>query len=383
MIDREGVRSADDGVSLPCAHCGRPVSQRQAAGRAFRYCRDNDGACQRASRTARAHQRGAPGLAGQVARAYEVMERLEQVVDLLGDALHTELSPVGVERQVAAVRAEAAALVVTAHTERDQARRESIETRAEAEKATREVADARAWADAVRAQTAAEVDTIRSDLAQAREAARLATASAAETLAREHAALAERDTARRDAATAEALRIDVQRERDTAREAAARADREREAATAAAERVGYERDSTRLDAARRIEAESARSGAAVAELTRLRAETDRARADAARANSRLATEVAALREQLTTAQQQLHDHEVHRQSAERRADGLLDRIRVTEGERDAARTELEAARAQTARMDEQVSNLATALARLGAVRATDAITREAMAVALP
>jgi hypothetical protein len=34
-------------------------------------------------------------------------------------------------------------------------------------------------------------------------------------------------------------------------------------------------------------------------------------------------------------------------------------------------------------MDEQVSNLATALARLGATRATDAATREVMSAALP
>src|SRR5947207_4310049 len=100
---------ADEGATRPCAHCGRPVPQRQAAGRPFRYCRDNDGACQREARNARLRQRTSPGLTGQVARAYEVAERLEQVVETLVDALHTEVSPAGLERRLAEVRAEAAA----------------------------------------------------------------------------------------------------------------------------------------------------------------------------------------------------------------------------------------------------------------------------------
>src|SRR5829696_8033491 len=95
----------------PCAHCGRPVPQRAAAGRPFRYCRDNDGACQRASRNVRLRQRNAPGLTGHIARAWETVERLDQVVETLTEALHAELSPAGVERQVAQVRAEAAAHV--------------------------------------------------------------------------------------------------------------------------------------------------------------------------------------------------------------------------------------------------------------------------------
>src|SRR3954464_8717132 len=89
----------------PCAHCGRPVPQRVGAGRPFRYCRDNDGACQRESRNVRMRQRNSPGLPGQVARTWEVVERLEQLTGNLTEALHAELSPVGVERQLAQVRA--------------------------------------------------------------------------------------------------------------------------------------------------------------------------------------------------------------------------------------------------------------------------------------
>ncbi|HEU4426619.1 MAG TPA: hypothetical protein VFR67_29140, partial [Pilimelia sp.] len=59
--DRPGAEPAE---TRPCSHCGRPVPQRAAAGRPFRYCRDNDGACQRASRNVRMRQRNAPGLAG-------------------------------------------------------------------------------------------------------------------------------------------------------------------------------------------------------------------------------------------------------------------------------------------------------------------------------
>src|SRR3954453_17715188 len=96
-----------DNETRPCAHCGRPVPQRASAGRPFRYCRDNDGECQRASRNSRMRHRAAPGLAGQVARTWEVVDRLDQLVATLTESLHDELSPTGVERQLAEVRAEA------------------------------------------------------------------------------------------------------------------------------------------------------------------------------------------------------------------------------------------------------------------------------------
>ena len=79
------------------------MRQRASAGRPFRYCRDNDGACQRASRNARMRHRGAPGLAGQLARAWEVVDRLDQIGETLAEARHAELSPAGVERQVAEI----------------------------------------------------------------------------------------------------------------------------------------------------------------------------------------------------------------------------------------------------------------------------------------
>ncbi|MER7169534.1 hypothetical protein ABT336_26180, partial [Micromonospora sp. NPDC000207] len=119
----------------PCAHCGRDVPQRTGAGRPFRYCRDNDGACQRDSRNNRIRHRNAPGLPGQVARTWEAVDRLDQIVATLTETLHAELSPVGVERQLAQVRAEAAAAAAQAHTDRDEARRAAEDDRAAATQA--------------------------------------------------------------------------------------------------------------------------------------------------------------------------------------------------------------------------------------------------------
>src|SRR3954468_23132900 len=118
--------------SRPCVYCGRPVPQRGASGRPFRYCRDNDGDCQRKARNGRMRERNAPGLAGQVARSWELVERLELTAATLADALHAELSPAGVERQGATRRAEAATHVAAAHAERDEARREAETARAAA-----------------------------------------------------------------------------------------------------------------------------------------------------------------------------------------------------------------------------------------------------------
>src|SRR5919106_2855155 len=140
----------------PCAHCGRPVPQRAAAGRPFRYCRDNDDACLRAARNVRMRQRNAPGLAGQVAQAFEVVDRLDRVVDTLTEALHEELSPDGVERQLTEIRADTAARLSAAHAERDEARRD-------AEVAGRLVEEARAEAVRIHEEAKAEVVQVRAE----------------------------------------------------------------------------------------------------------------------------------------------------------------------------------------------------------------------------
>ena len=100
MIHREAavrtVRSSNGqpAGSRPCAHCGRPVPQPYSGNQIFRYCRDNEGACQRAARRIGLHRVGGPGLGDHVARAVVVTERLEHVVDALNEALHANLSKV-------------------------------------------------------------------------------------------------------------------------------------------------------------------------------------------------------------------------------------------------------------------------------------------------
>src|SRR2546430_13971376 len=98
----------------PCVRCGRPVPQSGGAGRPFRYCRDNDGACLRSARNARLRERTSPGLAGQVARTWEMVEKLELTAGTLADALSAELSPAGVARQTAAGRAATAPPIAAA-----------------------------------------------------------------------------------------------------------------------------------------------------------------------------------------------------------------------------------------------------------------------------
>src|SRR5256886_10538415 len=83
------------------------------------------------------HRTGGSGLGDHVARAVVVTERLEHVIDALNEALHANLPPAGVERQIAAVRGEAAASVAAAHAQRDEARQEAHQARDEAEQARR------------------------------------------------------------------------------------------------------------------------------------------------------------------------------------------------------------------------------------------------------
>ena len=89
------VEQTPDAGTRPCAHCGRPVPQRHAAGRPFRYCRDNDDACLRAARNARLRQRSSPGLAGQVAQAHEIMERLDRAAENLAGRATRHVVPRG------------------------------------------------------------------------------------------------------------------------------------------------------------------------------------------------------------------------------------------------------------------------------------------------
>src|SRR5258705_11355368 len=166
-IDEFDDEEPRDPGPRPCAYCGRSVPQSPGAGRPFRYCRDNDDACLRAARNARLRQRSAPGVTGQVAQAFEIVDRLEKVTETLSDALYAELSPEGVDRQLAVVRADAAAEVAAAHRERDAAADERDAVRREAD---------RVGAHAVQAKQESE-RTVAAALAEA-EAARALAAHA-------------------------------------------------------------------------------------------------------------------------------------------------------------------------------------------------------------
>ena len=86
--------AADEGPGDPALRALRTARCRSAPppGGPFRYCRDNDGECQRASRNVRMRHRSSPGLAGQVARTWEAVDRLDQLVGTLTEALHSEMS---------------------------------------------------------------------------------------------------------------------------------------------------------------------------------------------------------------------------------------------------------------------------------------------------
>ncbi|MGW3796042.1 hypothetical protein ACWD8I_33485, partial [Micromonospora arida] len=258
----------------PCAHCGAPVPQRVGAGRPFRYCRDNDGACQRASRNSRMRHRNAPGLPGQVARTWEAVDRLDQIVETLTESLHAELSPVGVQRQLAQVRAEAATEVAAAQTERDEARDDAETAAADAARAREQAREARAEADDARQ---------RAELAQRQ-------ATAADERAR-HAEAA-RDQARHDASAAEALRAQAERDRDQARAEARDLRTERDAERQRVTDLSVERDALRAEAERASRAATEateRAGRWQAEVQDVRRQIEQSRADAARTSPPRAT----------------------------------------------------------------------------------------------
>ncbi|WP_051712682.1 hypothetical protein [Spirillospora albida] len=198
---RAGITRLGDPVAVwPCAGCGRPVPQPAHGARTVRYCQDEDGGCERAAREARARAWESPGLTGQVAWAWEMVERLEDAAGRLAGSLASELGVAGVERRVADARADAAGHVAIAQRERDASQRQ-------AEAAWRETATARARAD-----------TAEQDAARARAAAERAAA--------------ERDTARRerddakdaaDAAAAARLAAESERDRVAGREGELRA----------------------------------------------------------------------------------------------------------------------------------------------------------------
>ncbi|MFC4048414.1 chromosome segregation ATPase [Actinomadura syzygii] len=303
--DRAGVARLGDPVAVwPCAGCGRPVPQPVRGARTVRYCQDNDGECEIAARESRERGLSAPGLTGQVAVTWEMVERLEGAADRLAGSLASELSVAGVERRVADARAEAAGHVAAAQRERD-----ASERRAEA--ALRETSTARARSEAAE-QEAASVRAEAARLAAELDAAR-----------REHRETQDRS----DAAIAARLAAERDRDRVASREGELLASLE----SARAELVSLhgrlseadtltEGQRVELDAAQRT-ADDLRSAVRDAEAKRGQAVADR---DQIQARAR--------------------EFEQHNWQLSRTADELRAAVRALTAERDAARVEADRAR---------------------------------------
>jgi hypothetical protein len=374
----------DEAPDRPCSHCGRLVPQRLAAGRPFRYCRDNGGACQREARNARLRQRTSPGLSGQVARAFEVAERLEQVVETLVDALHTEVSPAGLERQLAEVRAEAAAQIAAAHVERDEAQRTVDKVRTDAGlMVDQHRLDAQREADQARAEARREADEARADAQHQIDQAHLDTAAAEQ---RAEASLVSARAAEADLSAARAAAEDATRTRDAALEqaAAARAAEQTSTAAAAAATQKATRAGSDLTAARRdrdaavqaAEQAQAISADAVRERDSARREVAQARADRDAARQEWATathqvsearaataHATALADQLAEQVAEQAAQAQRTERAEQEARQTAERLRAAA---DHDRSELTRARQRTADLEAQVGQLAAAIAHLTA-----------------
>jgi len=215
-------------------------------------------ACGRCGRAAPQPGAVRPGtLSGQVAEAFDLVDRLESVAGELRQSLHTELST-GVERHIAAVRADAAAVIISAHAERDLARQE---------------ADAARSALAATRREAARADELmRARAREATKAVQLAHAEAARARERALTDIAE------VRAQAEA---DLVRLREESMAAVTRARQEAAAELAQARAVAAERATDLAEATRHLDA-------ATAERAALQRELDQARTDVDRSQSQLA-----------------------------------------------------------------------------------------------
>jgi DNA repair exonuclease SbcCD ATPase subunit len=163
-----------DAVTIwPCANCGRPIPQHGRGARTVRYCQDNGGTCGEEAQRRRQQGLNAPGLTGQVAWAWAMVDRLEGMTERLAGSLASELGLAGLERHVAEARAESITQLAVAQEERDAARRQAETAlrqaaldRSRAEAAERDAAAARAAME----EAVAERDAALRDSARTREA---------------------------------------------------------------------------------------------------------------------------------------------------------------------------------------------------------------------
>jgi chromosome segregation ATPase len=361
---------ADEGVcTRPCAYCGRPVPQAEGSAPAVRYCVDNGGACARAAAERRRRDQDTPGLAGQVARTWDMVERLEDVAELLAMSLTGDLSVAGVERRIADVRAEAAAEIAAAQKDRESARHETQQLLGRIADALQRAERAEAEAAALRAQmetARTERDTARDIGVQATRTAEAATGAVASVRAERDRLnrriaeltsaldLAREEIARYRGEMAEAKEFQKRsmgmeetrsRLRSTESELAKMRTTAQIAqnARAAAEQARSEADRQALEARSHAEEMSAARDRAVAELEACKRELEESRNELERARSgreELAADLETVRRELDEARSQRPGEDA----------GMLDQLRAALAkmisERDAARAELDEANAK-------------------------------------
>ncbi len=207
-VSISGDPDENDGAR-PCAFCGRPIPQLGDMAPPVRYCLDNDGACARAAADRHSRDQDSPGLTGQVARTWDMVERLEDVAELLAMSLTGAMSVTAVERSIAEARADAAAGIAYAQKDREIARQEMEQVvaligpvRDRARRAEEEVARLTADLEAARAdrETAREMGAQATRTAEAANAAIAAVREDQERLTRQLAELAPQlDAAREEA----------------------------------------------------------------------------------------------------------------------------------------------------------------------------------------
>lgn len=367
--EHEHEPSAEDGEGVrtrPCAYCGRPVPQAEGSAPAVRYCLDNGGACARAAAERRRRDQDTPGLAGQVARTWDMVERLEDVAELLAMSLTGGLSVAGVERRIADVRAEAAAEIAAAQKDRESARHETEQLLGRIADALQRAERAEGEAAALRAQmetARTERDTARDIGVQATRTAEAATGAVAAVRAERDRLnrriaeltsaldLAREEIARYRGEMAEAKEIQKRaigmdelrsRLRSTESELAKMRTTAQIAqnARAAAEQARSEADRQALEARSHAEEMSAARDEAMAELEACKRELGESKSELEEARAgreKLAADLETARRELDETRSQQTGEDT----------GMLDQLRAALAkmisERDAARAELDEA----------------------------------------
>jgi hypothetical protein len=360
-----------DLVTRPCAYCGRAVPQPGESAPAVRYCLDNEGACARAAAARRRRDQDTPGIAGHVARTWDMVERLEDVAELLAMSLTGGLSVAGVERRIAEARAEAAAGIALAHQDREAARLEAEQVlahigavRDRAQRAEAEAAELTAQLEAARAERdmARDIGTQATRTAEAANAAITAVRDERDRLTHRIAELTSAldvvrdEIARHRAEAAEAKEAQkrsmaIEETRSKLRAAESELDKMRttaevaQNARAAAEQACAEADRQALEARSHAEEVSAERDATAARLESCREELEAARARLEETD-RLAAELEASRRELEESHSRLLQQQLQSRERAQMLDQLRGALAKMISERDAARAEVDEANAK-------------------------------------